>query len=102
MSYFSIMTAREIRRMTVLQQNYEKQLEGLPKGAIREKERNGRKYFYLAYRVEGKVVSKYVGNDESTIDHLRERLERRRNIEDLLKVIKREVRLMNRAMEVAR
>ena len=102
MSYFEITTMREVKRMTALQQNYVKQLESLPKGTIREKKRNGRKYFYLAYRAEGKVVSEYIGNDESTLNNLRERLERRKNIEVLLKVIKNELRLMNRALEVAR
>lgn len=102
MSYFEITTMREVKRMTALQQNYVKQLESLPKGTIREKERNGRKYFYLAYRADGKVISEYIGNDESTLINLRERLERRKNIEVLLKVIKNELRLMNRALEVAR
>ncbi len=102
MSYFVITTMREVKRMTALQQNYVKQLESLPKGTIREKERNGRKYFYLAYRAEGKVVSEYIGNDASTLNNLRERLERRKNIEVLLKVIKNELRLMNRALEVTR
>jgi phosphatidylglycerol---prolipoprotein diacylglyceryl transferase len=37
---------------------------------------------------------------ESALDDLRERLERRKNIEALLKNIKNELRLMNRALEV--
>ena len=102
MSFFSLMTKREVTRMTALKQNYEEQLASLPKGTIRKKERNGRNYFYLAYRAEGKVVSEYIGNDESALDVLRERLERRKNIEALLKSIKNELRLMNRALEAAR
>ncbi len=102
MSYFSLMTKREAMRMTALKQNYEEQLASLPKGTIRKKERNGRIYFYLAYRAEGKVVSEYIGNDESALDVLRERLERSKNIKALLKSIKNELRLMNRALEAAR
>jgi hypothetical protein len=102
MSYFSMMTKREVTRMSALKQNYEEQLADLPKGTIRKKERNGRIYFYLAYRAEGKVVSEYIGNDESALGELRERLERRKNIEALLKSINNELRLMNRALEVAR
>jgi hypothetical protein len=101
-SYFAMSTLREAKRMAALQQSYEKQLESLPKGTIREKERNGRKYFYLAYRVGDKVMSKYIGNDESALDGIREQLERRKNIEALLKSIKNELRLMNRALEAAR
>ena len=97
-----MMTKREVMRMAALKQNYEEQLSSLPKGTIRKKERNGRIYFYLAYRADGKVVSKYIGNDESGLGDLRERLERRKNIEALLKSINNELRLMSRALEVAR
>ncbi|MEN6313455.1 MAG: hypothetical protein ABFD25_04310 [Clostridiaceae bacterium] len=45
------------------------------RGSLRLKERNGHKYFYLAYRRDGKVVSEYVGNDESVVADLKERLE---------------------------
>lgn len=66
------------------------------------KERNGLKYFYLAYRCDGKVISEYAGNDESVVADLKEKLERRKNIENLLKRIKNELRLMNKALEVIR
>ncbi|MEN6314948.1 MAG: hypothetical protein ABFD25_11950 [Clostridiaceae bacterium] len=102
MNYFFATTLREAKRMSALRESYEKQLASLPKGSLRLKERNGRKYFYLAYRRDGKVVSEYVGNDESVVADLKERLERRKNIEKLLKSIKNELRLMNRALEVAR
>jgi len=52
MSYFAATTLREAKRMTALHDSYEKQLESLPKGSLRVKERNGRKYFYLAYRCD--------------------------------------------------
>jgi len=102
MSYFLMMTKREVTRMTALKQNYEKELASLPKGTIRKKAKRARVYFYLAYRAEGKVVSEYIGYDESALDDLRERLERRKNIEALLRSIKNELRLMNRALEAAR
>ena len=101
-SYFAATTLREAKRMSALRESYEKQIASLPKGSLQVKERNGRKYFYLAYRRDGKVVSEYVGNDESVVADLKEQLERRKNIENLLKSIKNELRLMNRALEVAR
>lgn len=102
MSYFAMTTMREVKRMSALYKLYEKQLESLPKGSLQAKERNGRKYFYLAYRCDGKVVSEYVGNDESAVADLKEQLERRKSVENLLKSIKNEMRLMNRALEVVR
>jgi hypothetical protein len=97
-----VTTLREAKRMSALRDAYEKQLVSLPKGSLRLKERNGKKYFYLAYRSNGKVVSEYVGNDESVITDLKERLNRRKNIENLLKSIRNELRLMNKAMEVVK
>ncbi|MDL2287052.1 hypothetical protein LJB90_00590 [Eubacteriales bacterium OttesenSCG-928-G02] len=102
MSFFVTTTMREAKRMTALRESYEKQLEALPKGSLRVKERNGKKYFYLSYRSEGKVVSEYVGNDESVIDELKERLERRKGVEALIKGIKKELALMNKILEVAK
>jgi len=99
MSYFVNTTLREAKRMTALQESYEKQLADLPKGSIRVKERNEKKYYYLAYRHNGKVVSEYVGNDETVILNLREQIERRKGIESLLKEIKKELELMNKVLE---
>jgi len=98
MSYFAVTTLREAKRMNALREAYEKQLIDLPKGSLRTKERNGKKYFYLSYRRNGKVVSEYVGNDESVIGELRELLERRKGVEGLIKNIKKELALMNKAL----
>ena len=102
MNYLSATLGREAKRMSVLREVYEKQLETLPKGSLRVRERGGKTYYYLAYRKDGKVVSDYVGNNEAAIAPLKEQIERRRGIENLLKSIKNELRLMNRALEVAK
>lgn len=102
MSYLSITLEREIKRMSVLRDVYEKQIDKLPKGSLRVKDRGGKKYFYLYYRRAGKVVSEYVGNDEAALADLKEQLARRKNIGTLLKSIKNELRLMNKALEMAR
>jgi len=47
MSYLAVTTLREAKRMIALREVYEKQLEDLPKGSLRAKERNGKKYYYL-------------------------------------------------------
>jgi len=101
MSFFVTTTMREAKRMTALCEAYEKQLQTLPKGSLCEKERNGRKYFYLAYRYEGKVVSEYVGRNETVVAGIREQLERRKDVEAIIKIIKKELALMNKVLEVA-
>ena len=85
--------------MSALREVYEKQLADLPKGSLQTKVRNGKKYYYLAYRNNGKTVSDYAGNNEADIVVLRERLERRKGIENLLKAIKKELALMNKVLE---
>jgi hypothetical protein len=102
MSYISATVKREAEKMSALLGLYEKQLEALPKGSLRVKERNGKSYYYLAYRKDGKVVTDYVGNDETNLNSLKDRLERRQDIERLCKAIKRELRLMNKAMEAVK
>ena len=88
--------------MTALLNSYEKQLETLPKGSLHKKERNGKRYYYLAYRKKGKVVSDYIGNDESVIASLKEQLKRRKDVEALIKNIKKDLALMNKVLEGAK
>jgi len=102
MSYITVTIEREAEKMSALLGLYEKQLDALPKGSLRVKERNGKNYFYLSYRKDGKVVTDYIGNDEATLNGLKEQLERRQDIERLRKAIKHELRLMNKAMEATR
>jgi hypothetical protein len=102
MSYIAAMIERETEKMALLLGLYEQQIGALPKGSLRVRERNGKSYYYLAYRKEGKVVTDYIGNDETALNGLKEQLGRRQDIERLRKAIKRELRLMNKAMEAAK
>jgi hypothetical protein len=102
MSYIVSAIEREAGKMSALLCLYEKQLDMLPRGSLRVKERNGKRYFYLSYRKYGKVVTDYVGNDETNLDRLKGQLERRRDVERLSKAIKQELRLMNKALEAAK
>ena len=101
MSLFVTNTLRESKRMTALLSSYEKQLEALPKGSLCVKERNGKTYYYLTYRCEGRVVSDYIGNEKSITDSLREQLKRRKDVEALIKHIKKELALMNKVLRIA-
>lgn len=100
MSYISAAIKREAVKMSALRSLYEKQLASLPKGSIRVKERNGKQYFYLSYRHGQKVVTDYVGNDESKLASLKEQLDHRKHIETVIKGLDTELRLMNKALEV--
>jgi len=102
MSYFVNTILLEINRMSALRDVYENQLTNLPKGSVQIKDRNGKIYYYLVYRNNGRVISEYAGNDEAVIAELKEQLERRKCISNLLKRINSELSLMNKAMETVR
>ena len=102
MSYFLTTTLRELKRMTALYESYENQLSDLPKGSLRAKKQNGREYYYLTYRNDGKVISDYVGNNEKIIANLKEQIKRRKGIETLLKGIKKDIALMNKVLEAVK
>lgn len=53
------------------------------KGYIAEKTINGKKYFYLQYLENGKVISKYIKKDE--LEAVRKQIERRKELEKEIK-----------------
>ena len=102
MSYFAATTIKEIKRMEALCNAYERQLSELPKGSLQVKKRKGKQYYYLTYRKDDKIISKYEGKDESAIAELMEKIKRRKGIEKLIKSIKKEIAIMNKALEAAK
>jgi len=102
MSYIEATIEREAEKMSTLLGLYKKQLDALPKGTLRVRERNGKRYYYLSYRKDSKVVTDYVGKNENAITSLKGQLKRRQDIERLAKAIKRELRLMHKAMEAVK
>ena len=51
----------ELKNSLELKLSYEQQLKELPKGALVPKEIKGHRYYYLIFRVSGKVHSLYKG-----------------------------------------
>ena len=82
--------SREEMRNEKMLNEYSKELESLPKGKITPKIVNGNKYYYLYYRNGKKVISKYVGKDETSVNLVREQLIRRTQIEEIIKKLKEE------------
>ena len=59
------------------------ELESLPTGYISKKNIHGKDYFYLQYKNNGKLVSKYIKEDD--LEKLKEELKRREEIEKEIK-----------------
>ena len=83
----SVMAKEEERNLNMIYE-YTKELDTLPKGSVRAKKINGKIYYYLNYRSVDKVISKYIGKDEKQVAFMKEKIERRCQIEIILKKLK--------------
>jgi hypothetical protein len=92
------MIAQEEKRLKLLKESYEEQLLSLPKGTIRVRQKGKNTYYYLSYRNGKKVATDYIGKDENDIIRIKEQLEKRRHIEDMLKELSRELGLMKKVL----
>ena len=90
MSMLMTVISREYARNENMIIEYTKELETLLKGKIIKKSINGKLYYYLYFRDGKKVVSKYLGKDEKRISEVREQLNRRSQIEKIIKILKEE------------
>ena len=71
----------------------EKRLLNLPIGSIKEREISGKRYYYLQFRKDKKVIQKYLGKNkpEAIIRQIRER-----------NVFKRELKKVNEALKIVK
>jgi hypothetical protein len=99
LSYVLSLIAGEQSKMIILKENYEKQLALFPKGSLRIRTRGGNEYYYLSYREGKKVITDYIGKDKVKIIELREQIERRKHIEDMLHEITKELAVIKKLSE---
>jgi len=78
----------EKQRNLEMQETSLNELNSLRKGRIRERVRNGKIYYYLQYRQEGRVKDDDIGTDESEIENVKSELARRKRLEDVMKRLK--------------
>jgi len=86
MSILSEILKEEYERLNNTLSSFEALAASLPKGTIREKLINGKKYQYLQWRDGNKVRSRYIKPDE--IPLLSEQVERRRQYEREIKTLR--------------
>ena len=85
----SLLNRENIRNQNMILE-YENELSNLPKGSIKAKKVGNKIYYYLYFRDGKKVISKYIGKDEQSIIIIKEKLERRIQIENILNKLKEE------------
>ena len=88
---------KEKHRIEYMLEQYNKTLEALPKGTLVGSEKNGRTYYYLKYREGKKVVSKYIGKAE--VETIRGLIEKRKHTEVMIKSLRDELKIAERALE---
>lgn len=81
---------KEEKRNKNMIDGYTKELESLARGKIISKNVKGNIYYYLYYRDGKKVISKYIGKNEESIVSVQEQLDRRYQIEEIIKKLKEE------------
>jgi hypothetical protein len=91
MSLIFEMIAQEEKRILVMKNKYEQQLDTLPKGTLTLKKKG---YYYLTYRDGKSVVSDYIGRYSEKVEKLKEQIERRKQIEKILKSLNLELELV--------
>jgi len=76
-----------------IKKRMEKRIINLPIGGIKEREISGKRYYYLQFRKDKKVIQKYLGKKkpEAIIGQIRER-----------NVLKRELKKVNEALKIVK
>ncbi len=81
----------ELERNKRLVSRYEEEVDKLPKGSLFLRQIGNQRYYYLNYREGKKVVSKFLGKENSfDADKFQEQLERRKELNALLKRLRLE------------
>ena len=76
----------ELERNGRMKKRYLDEIEQLPKGSVMLRKIGNQEYFYLKYRENNKVISKYIGQKtEIDIKEIKEKILKRKHIEGVLK-----------------
>lgn len=87
---------KEKARIEYMLQRYYQIIEELPKGSLSARTTNGQKYYYLKYRDGKKVVTKYLGKDAGEIPA---QIEKRNHAKAMIKSLKSELKIADKALE---
>lgn len=93
--------AEELERNERSQRVYRREIDLLPRGSVCVRSRGGRQYCYLKYREGDKTVTKYVGAAPLFERELREKVARRKTLEESLRRLRREQAFIEKALRHA-
>lgn len=101
MSIIKSVILDEYDRNKRMQQTYKMELANFPRGSITRKNIKGRDYYYWMYRENGKVVNKYISGKSNNMDELMRQVEKRKQVELLIRNLKIEQLEMERYLRGA-
>ena len=82
-----------------IREAYAREIANLPRGSLTIKEIGSNRYCYLRFREGEKVRLQYVGKAEAVEESLRNQIERRRELEALLKDLERDQKLIGKVIK---
>jgi len=92
----SVIRNEALRNNQMIEQ-YEKRIDGLPKGTLILRKNE---YYYLKYRnQDGKVCDDYIGKESEKVADIREKLEQRKHYEKMLAALRQEQKTIQKILE---
>ncbi len=80
----------ESQKNLLLQNKLKEKIDQLPKGTVKTRKVKDKTYYYLAYRENGKVINKYIGNEAGKAKELFDLVEKRKKHEKQLREAQKE------------
>lgn len=80
----------ESQKNLQLQRELKSKIIVLPKGTVKERRVKDKTYYYLAYREDGKVINKYIGDEKQEAQELSKLVEERKAYENQLKELQKD------------
>lgn len=91
----------ELERNEKILIRYYEELSKLPKGSLMLRKVNDREYYYLKYRDDGKVVSKYLGpKDRVNIEEVKKAINKRKEMVTVIKRLEDEKKEISKMLKV--
>ena len=92
------MLREEQERNLEMQAAFQEEIAQLPRGSLVVQNISGNDYCYLKHREGGRIVSQYMGRAEKCRERLESELAQRRRLEDALRRIKAELKIIRKTL----
>lgn len=99
MSRIDEILSKEEVRIIKLKEQYLSRISLLPKGSLVIRKLNNKKYCYLCYRKNGKVVSEYAGTALKETE-LKAAIESRKNLQEKVVALEKEIQRIARMKRI--